>query len=711
MQFDFKHTQQDMAVFGMRKLPVILQSEIHECGQACVAMISTYYGCLVDLPYLRSKFGTSIKGTSLHRLVAILRELGFQARAYSVPAENLGKIALPCVLFCRLNHFVVLKEIIAEKYVVHDPALGKRVLKKRDFQDEYSSIALEVSPGERFESVDLRSRYGLRDAIQHISKFRFQLICILLLALLAEMLGIVIPWQIQWAVDNFTDPVGNKLIWLVTGAFLAVVAVQFLAIIAKNWALAKLGAALNLDWYHKLLAHVLKLPPEFFGARHVGDVATKFQSLRAIQDAITKGAVDGVLSGLFGVFAIGALFIYSKPLAGIVCAVAAAYFVARWLMVSRVVDISRSEIAWIATAQGELIETIGGIESVYAANQQDRCARKNVESLRKALDFSFKGSRIIGTMIPFGQGMFSMSRVLIITCAIYLARSGDFTSGMMVACVSYADIFYTKISLLAEKVLEIRHLKAHFEGIAEYALAPRQNLGPENFDTSSLTPSLRIRNLGFRYSPSDPWVFRNLNIEISAGESVAIVGESGSGKSTLAKLMLGLVEPTEGEILVGGLPLTEIGLPGLRRICSTVLQDDCLFSGSVKENISWFDPGVDEDVMRWAAQTASIHEDIENMPMKYETRVSGRGGGLSGGQRQRVMLARALYKKPRMILLDEATSHLDVGNESRISSAISSLRMTRIIFAHREETIRSAERIINLAEAQAPHEREAALVN
>jgi len=690
----------------MKKLPIVLQSELHECGQACIVMLAAFHGYIVDLPYMRSRFATSIKGTSLHRLIAMLRELRFTTKAYAASAESLSSVRLPCILFWRSNHFVVLKEIRGEKYVLHDPALGKVVLERMEFGEEYSGVALEAVPAQEFEKADLRTKFGLKSAFPHISRFRGQLASALFLALIAEGLAILVPRQIQWAVDHFVTA-GRGEIWLVTMAFAAIVALQAILLGVKSWMLARVGTELNLEWYHKLLSHVLRLPSSFYGSRHVGDVAAKFQSLRVIQNAITKGSVEGALSGIFGLLALGALSLYSIQLAGIVCTVAFLYCLTRWILVSRVIEISRSEIAWTAITQGELIETVGGIESIYVGNQQSRCASRNLRSLRKALEFSLQGARLSGTITPFGQGVFSLSRVLIITYAILLARDRALTSGMMVACVSYADIFFAKTSMLMEKVFELKQMRPHFEGIAEYALAARQDMGSEEqYNIEQLTPNVTVRNLSFRYSQSDPWIFRNLNIEITAGESVAIVGDSGAGKSTLAKLILGLIQPTEGEILIGGVSLAKIGLVNVRTMCSTVLQDDCLFSGSIAENISWFDKSIDEGAMHLAAKAASIHDEIMSMPMKYQTKVSGRGGGLSGGQRQRVMLARALYKAPRIILLDEATSHLDAGNESRINSAIGALQITRIILAHRQETIRSAGRVIRLADAQPLHEGE-----
>jgi ATP-binding cassette subfamily B protein RaxB len=665
-------------------------------------MVLEFHGCLVDLASIRSRFGVSSKGTSLFQIQTMLRHFGMSARAYAAGVEKLRGLSFPCVLHWNSNHFVVLKGIKGNAYVVHDPALGRQVLEQSEFERHYSGVALVSEPSGDFEPQDLRQRFRLGELTVHLAGVKGLLGYVLFLALAVEILGILLPRQIQWAVDNFSASLSADSVIVMTVAFSAIVAAQAILSIAKNWAFARLGSELNLDWYRKLLAHVLSLPAGFFSSRHVGDVAVKFQSLRTIQGALTKGAIDGILSGLFGVLALGAILLYDARLALVVLAVVLAYALARSLLVGRVVELSRNELMWISATQGDLIETVNGVESIYSANQQGHRTRKNIATLARALEYSLQSARTAGTITPVGQGIFSLSRVLIIAAAVLLSRKEAFTSGMLVACVTYADIFYAKTAVLLEKIFELKHLRGHFEGISEYARTRPQDLGREHVDVSSIPASISLRDVGFRYSPSDPWVFRNLNIEIGGGEAVAVIGSSGVGKSTLAKLILGLIEPTEGQILVGGIPLAEVGITNFRKICATVLQDDCLFSGSVSENICWFAEDCDEEAVHWAAKLAAIHDDIVRMPMKYLTGISGRGGGLSGGQRQRIVLARALYKRPRVLLLDEATSHLDVHNERSINSALSGLEMTRIVFAHRQETIRSADRVIDLLDAQAP---------
>ena len=213
-------------------------------------------------------------------------------------------------------------------------------------------------------------------------------------------------------------------------------------------------------------------------------------------------------------------------------------------------------------------------------------------------------------------------------------------------------------------------------------------------DTSRLVASITLRNVRFRYAEGEPWVIDGVNLHIPSGQSVALVGPSGCGKTTLCKIILGLLEPTEGEILIDNIPIKQLGLANYRELVGTVMQDDVLLSGSIIDNIMFYDLPGDFERAFECARLAAIHDDIMAMPMGYQTVIGDMGSSLSGGQKQRVLLARALYKRPRILALDEATSHLDVNNERRVSQAINQLQLTRIIVAHRPETIQSAQRIV-----------------
>jgi ATP-binding cassette subfamily B protein RaxB len=269
---------------------------------------------------------------------------------------------------------------------------------------------------------------------------------------------------------------------------------------------------------------------------------------------------------------------------------------------------------------------------------------------------------------------------------------------MLLAFISYKDQFLDRLSDLIDRALDFRLLRLHGERLADIALtAPERVDELEASRPAKKSPvGVELKKLRFRYSPNDPWVLDGIDLEIKPGESVAIAGGSGCGKTTLLKILASLLDATEGEILIDGQPLTRLGLTHYRSIIGVVMQDDQLFAGSLSDNICFFGQDADREQIEASAKLAAIHDDILAMPMGYSTLIGDMGTVLSGGQKQRVLIARALYRRPRLLLLDEATSHLDVGRERDVNTAIQGCRVTRIIVAHRPETIASADRVIRI---------------
>jgi ATP-binding cassette subfamily B protein RaxB len=295
----------------------------------------------------------------------------------------------------------------------------------------------------------------------------------------------------------------------------------------------------------------------------------------------------------------------------------------------------------------------------------------------------------------FNSFLFGIERVAIIWLAALAVLDGKFSIGMLFAFISYKDQFSQRVASLVDRVFDLRMLRVQGERLADIVLTkPEADTQDVEIDAGKLTAEVEIRNLGFRYADSEPYVLKQLSLTIPAGQCIAITGVSGCGKTTLMKVLLGLLDTDEGEILIGGVPLRHLGLENYRRVAASVMQDDVLFSGSIADNIAFFDPAPNQERIEECARLASMEQEIKSMPMRYLTLVGDLGTGLSGGQKQRIILARALYRAPRILVLDEATSHLDVVNEKMISTAISSLSMTRIVVAHRPETIAMADRVV-----------------
>ena len=284
-----------------------------------------------------------------------------------------------------------------------------------------------------------------------------------------------------------------------------------------------------------------------------------------------------------------------------------------------------------------------------------------------------------------------------------VGQSSAFTIGMLLAFIAYKMQFTGRVTALINYGVDLRMLSLHAERLADIALTPVERDHPQAggldahapvHDLGHLRPSLELRDVSFRYGEGEPWILRNANFMLAAGDSVAVTGASGCGKTTLLKILLGLLPPSEGEVLYGGIPVRQLGIANVRRQLGTVMQEDVLLTGSLGDNITFFDSHPDFERAAACARTAQVHDDIVRMPMGYQTLVGDLGSGLSGGQRQRLLLARALYKQPKVLALDEATSHLDIGNERAVTNALSQMQLTRLIIAHRPETISGAQQVV-----------------
>lgn len=678
------------------RLPVIQQNELAECGLACLAMIAVYHGHDIDLASLRRRFPVSLKGATLARLIKVAGALGFDTRPLRVEIEHLADLRLPCVLHWDLNHFVVLKRIARGRAEIHDPARGAVSMPLAEFSRHFTGVALELAPRPDFTPLRERQRVSLRALAGHVIGLRRAAAQILILALALEVFTLVLPLSMQWVIDQVLVSADLDLLHLLGIGFLTIVLFQAAITMMRGWLVAGLGASLNSQWLANLFGHLMRLPLDFFEKRHVGGVMSRFISVQAIQQTLTGSFVESLLDGLTVALVLGLLLLYSPPLTLLVLAAFALYGALRWLAYRRLWRLKEEQLIQVAKQQSQLIEAIQGVQTIKLANQQDERRARIANATIEVANREAAISRVTAAFSALSKLVFGAQRVLLIWICAWLTLRGQFTAGMMVVFVAYADLFATRTGSLIDKLVDLRLLGLHGQRIADIACeAPEPNVHT-GYSGPMPAPRIEVHGLSFRYADDEPWVLRDCSFVIEAGESVAIVGPSGCGKTTLAKLILGLLRPSSGTIAIGGVDIHRYGLAAYRDLFGAVMQEDVLFAGSIAENIAFFDPAADHARIEAAARAARIHEDIVAMAMGYESLVGDMGSSLSGGQKQRVLLARALYHKPSILLLDEATSHLDVAREHEINREIAALRVTRIVIAHRPDTIRSADRVIAL---------------
>lgn len=685
------------------RLQLVMQSEQAECGLACLVMIARYYGHELDLISMRRRFSTSLKGINLGRLIEIAHALDLDSSPLRVELDALGKLRLPCILHWNLSHFVVLRRLTRKGAEIYDPAIGIYRMPLFEVSRRFTGVALELHPRTQFTKVKETQRITLSALIGRISGLSRAMVQLFSLAFAIELFGLLLPLQMQWVIDQVLVSGDRNLLVVITLGFLLLMAMQTLLSVARGWVISWLGAKLDAQWIGNLFGHLLRLPLDYFEKRHIGDVVSRFTSVNTVQATLTGTFVQSVLDGLMGFLALIVLAFYSVPLTGVVLSTFATYTLLRWALYQKLWRINEEQLIYGARQQSELMESVRGIQAIKLANKQAARRARLVSATVESAHREMQKQRATLAFAALNQGLFGVQRTLLVSLAAWLCLNGTFSAGLLVAFVAYADQFSTRAGALVDKIVEFRMLRLHAQRIADIALADPERDMQGTHSGPPPPPSISVDNVSFHYADGEPWVLRNIDLHVGAGESLAIVGPSGCGKSTLAKLMMGLLQPTEGQIEFGGIDIRKFGLENYRNLIAAVMQDDQLFAGSIADNITFFDHASSMEDIQCAARMAAVHDEIVAMPMGYETLVGDMGSSLSGGQKQRVIFARALYRKPKILLLDEATSHLDAQCECSINAAVRKMNVTRIIIAHRAETIASADRVVHLDQIQKSH--------
>ena len=681
-------------LFG-RTLPVILQTEATECGLACLGMVSGYHGQRTDLATLRRRFSISQYGATLAQLIGIANALGLASRPLRLDLEDLPQLRTPCILHWNLNHFVVLKKATGRGIVIHDPATGQRQVSMDEVSRCFTGVALELWPSASFRPAAPPPSIRFRDLIGRVDGLLGAGTQVLVLAVALEVFALVSPFYLQWVIDHVLLSADRDLLTTLALGFGLLLILQQLFTALRGWLLLHIGTHLSLQWQANVFAHLLRLPVAYFERRHLGDIVSRFGAVDEIRRQLTASFFSALIDGLMAGVTLAMMFLYSPPLAWLAVGVMVAYTLIRSLWFRPLRLATEQEIVHHASQQSHFLETVRGIKAVKLFQRQNERRSGWLSLVAEQVNASVRTQRL-GIAFQTTNGLlFGLVGIAILWLGARQTLDGAMTVGVLMAFKAYKDQFDGRLAGLVEKYFELRMLRLQGERLADIVLTRPEAEAPPPVGADAPVPAIRLRGLRFRYADSDPWVVDGIDLDIPPGQSVAFVGPSGCGKSTLINLILGVFPPVAGDIQIGDLSLRQGG-EACRALIGTVMQDDTLFAGSIADNICFFDPAPDRRRIEECARLAHIHDEIAALPMGYGTLVGDMGTVLSGGQKQRIFLARALYKQPRVLILDEATSHLDVDCEQAVNRAIQSLALTRIIVAHRPETILSAERVVVL---------------
>ena len=695
------------------RLPVILQAEGAECGLACMAMILGYYGHRTDLPSLRRRFSISSHGISLKALMDIAAKSELATRALKADPEDFDQITLPCIVHWGLNHFVVLKKITNSQVIIHDPAVGERKLEFAEFDKMFTGVLLELTPTQNFEKGENTQTLKISHFWDRITGLKRHLLQIIALSLVLQVFALIAPLYMQVVVDDVLLKNDENLLLVLAIGFGLLMLISVGTDVLRQFIVLNFTSRLTIQMSANLFRHLIRLPMTYFSSRHMGDVVSRFSSLDEVRSLLTNSMVTAVVDGVMASLTLLAMFIYNWVLGLIVTAVVVIYALLRWIMYRPFRLLNEEVIVAEAKENSHFMESVRAIQTIKLFQKETDRQHQWQNNLASTMNKEIRIARWDIGYSTINNILFGLENIVVIYVAATVVMAGGMSLGMLFVFMSYKVRFVSSINSLIDEWIQFKMLDLHLNRLADIVhtdienvdqhmsgdalMASIDNSGKAN-ELGALAQQHKVKgkieviDLGYRYSQHEPFVFRNVNMTIEAGETVAIVGPSGCGKSTILKCLMGLVEPTEGEILIDGKPLAKNS--HFRSQIASVMQDDQLLAGDIAENIACFATSIDMKKVTACAQLACISEDIDRLAMGYQTLVGDMGSSLSGGQKQRVILARALYRRPRILFMDEATSHLDEATESVVNRNIGLLSVTQIVVAHRSKTIASADRVL-----------------
>ena len=679
---------------------MILQNEASECGLACLAMVLNHFGNGLTLGEIRVGANVSLKGLGLRRLISIATSYGLESRPLRLDVDELQKISTPSILHWNFSHYVVFMGVRRGKYIIHDPAIGVRYLSLGELSLCFTGVALELWPSISFEQKEPAAALPISRLFGKIKGFKQVAMQLVLLSMVLELLVLAAPLYTKWTVDDVIDTNDSALLRTLVVAFSLLMVFQVVVGFLREWMVLRMSTTVSVQWMANLYTHLIHLPYGYFRKRHIGDVVSRFGSANSIQQAITTSSIAAILDGVMALVTL-AMMMYSSPaLGGVVVTCVVVYCAVRCVAFSFLKGAAQEQIIHSAKQQSYFLETLRGIRTLQLFQRQEVRREGWIAILVQQINAAVSARVASISFLSVSGLLFGLENIAVISLGAGSVLSGAFTVGSLMAFIAYKAQFERRVLNLIDKFVEFRMLSIHAERLADIVCQERNPRDALNVRHRALEMpgglKVAFENVSFRYSPDDPLILDGVTTLFESGLSTAISGVSGAGKSTLLDLLLGLVKPTNGRILVNGEDLASVGTGAFLEKVAVVMQDECLFSGSIMDNISCFDEHRDEEYVIECARYAAIHDDIVSMPMAYNTLVGDMGAVLSGGQRQRLYIARALYKKPSLLVLDEATSHLDTERERQINKAIGDLKITRVIVAHRRETLDSADVVLSL---------------
>lgn len=687
-----------------RGIRPILQAEAAECGLACLAMVASHHGHKVNIGGLRRHFPISMKGMTLSQIIQIAGHLDLAPRALRLELDQIEQLKLPAILHWDLNHFVVLESVGRKGAVILDPAGGRKIMSMKKVDRHFTGVALELTPTADFEPIEARVTVRLSDLWGKLVNFRGAFAQVLVLSVLMQVTTLALPFFMQLTIDEAIGQSDVNLLFLLVAGFALLHLVNLTIRALRSWVLLTLGQSITFQLGGNVFRHLLRLPIRFFESRHVGDLMSRLGAIKPIEEVLTQGLVDALVDAMLAITTIIVMAMISVPLTLMVLFGTALYLCIHLVLYPALRRRTEEEIMANASEDTFVMETMRSVRAIKLHRSEAAREAGWRNRYAEVITANYR-SGIYHILQDYLEGAIASGQfLLIVLVGASAIVANEMSIGLLLAFLSYQSSFMASATAMFDHLERWRLLGLHLERLSDIVAerpeeilpaAPRDPRAPR-----AAPPAIAVQNLAYAYSKNDPPVFSGLSFEIPAGKMVAIVGASGCGKSTLMRNMLGLLPPDTGRILIDGVPLGPASMASWRDRLGAVMQDDQLLSGTILDNISFFEERPDQERIEAAAIKARIHDTIVGMSMRYQTLIGDMGNSLSAGQRQRILLARELYRDPDVLFLDEGTANLDSVNEAAIADMLAGLPITRIVISHGDRLVERADIVVEFTDGQ-----------
>lgn len=683
---------------GAGKVPYVPQMEAVECGAASLCSVLAFWGHHASLAEVREACKVSRDGANAANILGAARKYGLEAEAVKVELEHLHDVPVPAILHWEFKHFVVLERLTRKGAWIVDPGYGRRHVELAELGTAFTGVAMCFAPDEDEFELQAKKFPSLGRYMDMVRALRPSLLQVLGASIMLQVVGLIFPVSSQILVDRVLLPHNQPLLLSLALALAIAVAAKALLMLLRSYVLQGIRQRMDRSLITGFVDHMVKLPLGFFLQRQPGDLLQRVESNTQIRDLLSTRTISAILDGFLLLGYASLMCAYYLPLALLVMAIGGLRVALLAALRRRNEQLMASELAAAGQERSVLVEVLGGLETVKASGSQDLVLGRWTNRLVRYLNLGASRSRLTSAS---SQVMVTLQGFT--TAAVFWVGGREvvaerMTLGTFVAFLTLQTLFMGPLESLLNAFTELQFLSTHLirlDDVMQTAVEPSGSADP-----GRLQGGVRMQGVNFHYSLGAPWVLQDINLEIRPSEKVALVGRSGAGKSTLARLLLGMHRPTEGNIHFDGFDLKDVDLALFRRQLGVVLQESFVFDDTVRANLSLMDPEMTLERIKWAARMACLDGVIERLPQGYKTRLGENAKILSGGERQRLCLARAIAAGPALLLLDEATSSLDLETEAKVHANLAKMGCTRILIAHRLDTVKDADRILVLEEGR-----------